>query len=115
MGLIYWLFWGLALGLLDAMSTQPTGWVVNGMFSGLFLGLIFGLSGYGGEVIVQHYSLRWLLVRADILPYPFRDGCLIAYLDAMQDRILLRRVGGGWMFVHRSLLEHFTRMKDGNQ
>jgi hypothetical protein len=111
MGLIYWLFWGLILGLLDAMSTQPKGWLVYGVFSGLLFGLMFGLSGYGGEVMVQHYSLRWLLVQAGVLPYPFRDSRLIAYLDAMQDRILLRRVGGGWMFVHRSLLEHFADLK----
>jgi hypothetical protein len=60
--------------------------------------------------LVQHYSLRWLLVAAGILPYAFRDQRLTAYLVAMRDRNLLRRVGGGWIFVHRSLLEHFAKL-----
>ena len=27
------------------------------------------------------------------------------YLDAMRDRLLLRRTGGGWVFIHRELLD----------
>jgi hypothetical protein len=41
-----------------------------------------------------------------MVPY----GRLVAYLNAMKDRILLRRVGCGWIFVHRSLMEHFAQL-----
>ena len=53
-------------------------------------------------------TLRILLARRNILPYPLRDARLVAYLDAMTDRILLRRVGGGWVFIHRYLPEYFA-------
>ena len=49
--------------------------------------------------------LRWLLARQGVLPFPFWDRDLIAYLDAMAARLLLRQVGGGWLFIHRTLLE----------
>ncbi|MEZ4706499.1 MAG: hypothetical protein R3A44_04795 [Caldilineaceae bacterium] len=82
------------------------------LFEGLILGLIVGLSvgflQYGGRAVVQHYVLRILLAQRHILPYPLRDAHLVNWLDDMVDRILLRRVGGGWVFIHRYLLEHFA-------
>ena len=36
---------------------------------------------------------------------PLSDRKLIAYLDAMRDRLLLKRTGGGWVFIHRTLLD----------
>jgi eukaryotic-like serine/threonine-protein kinase len=88
---------------------------IGGIVSAVNFSVVLGILVYGGAAFIGHYTLRWLLARAGILPYPFRDGRLTAYLDAMQDRILLRRVGGGWLFVHRSLLEHFARMKEDGQ
>lgn len=44
------------------------------------------------------------LVREDA---PLR-GLLDTLLDSAADRILLRRVGGGWIVVHRLLLEHLA-------
>jgi hypothetical protein len=32
-------------------------------------------------------------------------------MDAMAERILLRRVGGGWEFIHRYLLEYFASLE----
>lgn len=58
--------------------------------------------------MIQHYTLRWLLARANVLPYPFSDKKLAAFLDGMKDRILLRRAGGGWLFIHRALLEYLA-------
>jgi hypothetical protein len=110
---------GITVGALIAVLIGGfTRWLFNGFVGGLLLGIPLGLfSGflggvlkYGGESIVQHYTLRYLLSRAKILPYPFRDSDLVAYLDAMKERIFLRRVGGGWIFVHRSLMEHFAQL-----
>ncbi len=39
---------------------------------------------------------------------PFR---LVPFLDYAIERILLRRVGGGYMFVHRTLLEYFAGLE----
>mgnify|MGYP001266172194 CR=1 FL=1 len=33
---------------------------------------------------------------------------LISFLDHCVDLIFLRRVGGGYIFVHRLLMEHFA-------
>lgn len=70
--------------------------------------MIVGPVYYGGESVLKHYVLRWLLARQGVLPFPYRDRQLIAYLDEMAARLLLRRVGGGWMFIHRTLLEFFA-------
>ena len=58
------------------------------------------------NVSIGHYTLRWLLYRNGSLP--FRD--LIPFLDYCVERIFLRRVGGGYIFVHRLLMEHFASL-----
>ncbi len=77
-----------------------------------YIGLIpiYFFLTYGGGAIIQHYILRILLARENVLPYPFCDKKLVAFLDAMRDRLLLRRVGGGWVFIHRYLLEYFASL-----
>lgn len=56
-------------------------------------------------MFLQHYALRLALAWEGTLPFPLRDRRLVAYLDAMKDRLLLKRVGGGWYFIHRELQE----------
>ncbi|MCB8945347.1 MAG: hypothetical protein H6658_16490 [Ardenticatenaceae bacterium] len=103
-GLVY----GLIFGLIFGLFARLIGGLIFGLIGGLISGLLVGLVQYGGEVVVQHYVLRWLLARQGVLPFPFQDRKLIAYLDEMAARLLLRRVGGGWMFIHRTLLEFFA-------
>jgi hypothetical protein len=115
MGFLYALIVGLIAGLGGGLVYGPSGGLIFGLSGGLTLGLsgglVFGLIKYGGEAVTQHYTLRLLLARQGILPFPLRDRCLVAYLDAMADRILLRRVGGGWVFIHRYLLEYFASLE----
>jgi hypothetical protein len=98
----------LISGLISGLSVG----LVNGLISGLSVGLVNGMRQYGGETVVRHYVLRWLLARQRVLPFPFQDRELIAYLDAMAERLLLRRVGGGWMFIHRTLLDYFAENRE---
>ncbi|MBI5294608.1 MAG: NACHT domain-containing protein [Chloroflexi bacterium] len=70
----------------------------------VLFGLIFGLY-YGGYAILQHYTLRIILALNDLLPWS-----LVPFLDHCVDLIFLRRVGGGYIFVHRLLMEHFAEM-----
>jgi hypothetical protein len=67
-------------------------------------GLVVGLF-YGGLTLIQHYALRMILGLANHLPWR-----LIHFLDYCVDLIFLRRVGGGYIFVHRLLMEHFADM-----
>jgi hypothetical protein len=60
---------------------------------------------YGGLDIIQHYSLRLVLGLNGSIPWNYER-----FLDYAANRIFLRRVGGGYIFVHRLLMEHFAEM-----
>jgi hypothetical protein len=70
----------------------------------LIFGLLFGLR-FGGSAVFQHYSLRLICLINNLLPWR-----LVPFLDYCVDRIFLRRVGGGYIFVHRLLMEQFAAM-----
>lgn len=59
----------------------------------------------GGIACIQHFVLRWLLWRDKKMPWNYPR-----FLDYAAKRILLRKVGGGYMFVHRLLLEYFASL-----
>jgi hypothetical protein len=73
---------------------------------GLFLGICGALLIYiltGGLAVWRHYVIRFLLWRAGIFP-----GQAPQFLDNATTRFLLRRVGGGYSFTHRLLLDHLA-------
>jgi hypothetical protein len=55
---------------------------------------------------VFHFTLRCILWRSGYIPWNYAR-----FLDYASDRIFLQKVGGGYVFIHRLLLEHFARMK----
>jgi len=57
----------------------------------------------GGPTILRHYLNRWLLARSHRFPWRAQ-----AFLDDVTARILLQRVGGGYRFIHRRLLDYFA-------
>ena len=75
--------------------------ITPGLRWGLMLGLIFG----GGLACIRHFTLRLILHRNNYIPWNYAR-----FLDYASDRIFLQKVGGGYIFVHRMLLEHFARM-----
>jgi hypothetical protein len=101
-GLLSGLLIGLVTGLLIGLS--------NGLLSGLLIGLVLGLVGalaFGGYACLSHLALRLVLHRNGILPLR-----LIPFLDYCAERIFLRKVGGGYIFAHRLLMEHFASLTD---
>jgi hypothetical protein len=62
---------------------------------------------FGGLAWCQHWALRFMLWRRGWLPWR-----LVPWLEEMAARGLLRRVGGGYIFIHRSLLEYFAALGD---
>jgi hypothetical protein len=60
---------------------------------------------FGGLDVIQHYTLRSILRRRGAIPRSYAR-----FLDHSSELILLRRVGGGWIFIHRLLLDHFARI-----
>jgi eukaryotic-like serine/threonine-protein kinase len=73
-----------------------------GLWIGLGFGLLLGLRA-GGRTCIYHVVLRLWLVFNGTIPLNY-----VKFLDHAADRILLRKVGGAYIFLHRMLLEYFA-------
>jgi hypothetical protein len=73
---------------------------------GLIVGLIVG-SRNGGSASIKHFYLRFLFRRTGCMPWNYPR-----FLDYCAERILLRKVGGGYIFVHRLLMEYFAGLEE---
>ena len=93
---------GLIFGVFVALFERPLTGLAGGLLFGVLFGVIIGLIG-GWLAVVQHYILRFWLWRAGVFPLK-----AVLFLEDATARILLRRVGGGYSFVHRLLLEFFA-------
>ncbi len=92
----------LALSPNEGIQRSVKNGLVGGLVGGLSVGLLFGL-GCGLGAAVQHYTLRFWLACSVVFPWR-----AIPFLEDATARILLRRVGGGYSFAHRLLLDHFA-------
>jgi DNA polymerase III delta prime subunit len=70
------------------------------------VGLIVGGLG-GGFFALRHFVVRGILWALGKAPLNY-----VAFLDYASDRLLLRKVGGGYVFMHRMLLEHLAQRSD---
>jgi hypothetical protein len=83
-------------------------WYVPALIAAIVFGLLPGCLAalwHGGIDVIRHYVLRLLLVVQRYWPQQ-----VVSYLDLAADNLLLRRVGGGYIFVHLSLLEHIAAL-----
>jgi hypothetical protein len=71
----------------------------------LLVGLPIGLS-FGGLAFIQHYFLRVIIYRSGYIPWNYAR-----FLDYATERIFLRKVGGGYIFVHRLLMDYFASLE----
>jgi energy-coupling factor transporter ATP-binding protein EcfA2 len=105
-GVVLAVFTGLALGVLGGVCFGVFVDAIKGLagtiLDGVVFGVFFGILD-GGDAFLLHYFLRFWLWLSGSMPLRF-----VAFLDEMDDRLLLRRIGGGYSFVHRLLLEHFA-------
>ncbi len=112
MGLLSGLIGGLIAGLVRGLAFGPTADLVHGLALGLVLGLVIGLIGglvFGGYVCIQHYLLRIILRIYNLTPMNY-----VKFLDYATDRIFLRKVGGGYVFIHRIIMEYFASLEPDN-
>lgn len=65
---------------------------------------LLALLWYGGIEAIHHAVLRTLLRREGSIPSRYS-----AFLDQAVDLIFLRRVGGGYIFIHQLLQDYFAR------
>ena len=109
-GLVFGLVGGLVFGLVVGLVFGLSVWSVGGLYSTLAVGLgvgLFGALNAGGQACLEHLALRILLVRNGSIPWNY-----VKFLDYAAERILLRKVGGGYIFIHRMLLEYFAARYD---
>jgi MFS family permease len=97
---------GLPFGLFAGLHRRPgLGLGVRlicVLASGPLVGLAAGLR-YGGRACLQHLVLRLGLRYYDCMPRRYAD-----FLDYAAERLFLRRVGSGYIFIHRLLQDHFA-------
>ncbi len=100
---------GLAFGLLGRLQ----GWPILATGFSIVFGILFALyfwNEHGGTALIKHFLLRFQLARAGSIPWDY-----IRFLNYAAERILLRRIGGGYMFVHHMLLDHFANLNNTEQ
>jgi hypothetical protein len=94
----------LILWLVVGLRYEPFFIVRSGLLLGLNFGLISGLF-FGGTACIQHFVLRFMLYHSKYAPWNYTR-----FLDYATERLFLQKVGGGYIFVHRMLMEHFAGM-----
>ncbi len=97
-GIVIWLLFWAIFWLVGGLVYK---WLL-GLLFGFLVGLLFGLLN-GGIASIQHALLRYFLWRGGSTPLNY-----VRFLDVVSERLLLRKVGGGYIFVHRLLLEYFA-------
>jgi eukaryotic-like serine/threonine-protein kinase len=92
---------GLIVGLVElfVLGKMDLGLV---LVRALFVALLVGLP-QGGSAVIKHYSLRLILWLSGNTPLNF-----VKFLDHCAKLILLKKVGGGYIFIHRMLLDYFA-------
>jgi hypothetical protein len=116
-GLVSWLVYGAITWLVRFLAsftplTQwilPDTWLHSWFYYGLPGALVIGLL-IGGWACLKHYILRRQLRKINAIPRRYAR-----FLDYAAERILLRKAGGGYLFIHRLLLDYFASLDEQEQ
>jgi NACHT domain len=107
-GLLGMLFFGLVGILIGVLGGAKGGLVLyTALFLGLPGGVITGLAvglPNGGITCIQHVVLRLFLWDSGNIPWKY-----VRFLDYAAERFFLRKIGGGYVFLHKFLRDHFAR------
>jgi hypothetical protein len=95
---------GLVALLSGGSVCGPAYGLAYGLSYGLLAALVAGLA-YGGQAARSHYALRIVLWRSGVLPLD-----LEGFFEHAVDRVLLHRVGGGYLFAHRPLRDYLATL-----
>lgn len=92
--------WARLFDTPGTLLNLPVGFFLIG-FSAIYLGFL----RLGGSAFFQHYTLRFVLSLWGYTPYKYKD-----FLDYASNILFLRKLGGGYEYIHRDLMEHFAQM-----
>jgi energy-coupling factor transporter ATP-binding protein EcfA2 len=102
---------GLIVGLIGQPISELTSLLSNGRtiddsditwIGVLSVGAINGMQ-YGGIACIRHLNLCQILHKKGRIPQNYAH-----FLDFASDRLLMKKIGGGYVFFHRMVLEHFA-------
>ncbi|WP_201366235.1 TIR domain-containing protein [Dictyobacter formicarum] len=105
-GLLVGLFAGPVFALTLGLVLGRFGKLNEGLLAGIGIGLVGALL-FGLFSFIQHFLLRFFLWRLNNLPWK-----LVPFLDEAAERLLLRKIGGSYLFAHRLLLEYFATLSE---
>lgn len=103
---------GLGAGFISGLSIGINGGLIEALLAGLFFGLSVSFIGgviFGILTYIQYLKRRWSLYRDSDIPDNYTH-----FLDYSTERTILRKVGGGYVFIHRIVLEHIAALTDGD-
>ncbi len=98
----------LTAALLVSLILGAIAWPIHGpryAFQLAILVSVIALALFGGANVIKHFLLRLVLSRRHYLPWP-----LIRFLNHSANLVFLRRVGGGYMFIHRQMQDYFANL-----
>lgn len=93
-----------SVGIIGLLFGGLLGGIISGLSVGIILGVSVGLF-FGGWAYIQHFVLRLVLYFKGYIPWNYTQ-----FLNWSTQLIFLQKVGGGYIFIHRLLLEHFAKM-----
>ncbi len=99
----------LALVAVAVLTPPIEALFLGEVYDPIFLWIDFAIVvafWYGGIEVIRHYTLRFMLWRQGHMPWNYAR-----FLDYCVDRIFLRHIGGGYIFIHRYLLEYFASLE----
>lgn len=115
--LLFILLFGLCAGVVVGLVGQSIGSFIYGPLFGLILGaaggllfgVAFGIAGgrTGLTAFLKHFVLRFFLWRLKLLPWQ-----VVPFLDETTERLILRKIGGQYIFVHRLLRDVLATPED---
>lgn len=92
---------GWTIGLQHGLTIGLSYWWIAGLVGGLLMSLLSG-----GLACLRHYVLRLLLWRTGSFALNISH-----FLDYAAERILMRKVGGGYIFMHPLLRDYFASLE----
>jgi len=103
-GGMYGILFGIVAMVGGIAATDITTGVNIGLLAGFVLGVGAGVI-YGGTSSAKHLMLRLMLYTEGVIPLNYAE-----FLDHCVRRVLLQRVGGSYIFIHKMLQEHFVNV-----
>ncbi len=99
------------IGILTLLyKLNLSNYLLISFFSPLMIYLFLFL-GFGGFLLSGFFSIQHFIIRCILYINKYSPWNYSRFLDFTTKYLITQKVGGGYIFVHRMLMEHFAKMK----